>query len=124
MSELLPCPFCKFTAKIVAVKYAKCTNIHCAISRALVPLQSWNTRATPQWISVDDRLPVVNEESQSSDEVLIYCRLFDQPQGCIYVGFHSHNPSGWWNDEGTVELFNITHWQPLPTPPPPEVSDE
>lgn len=77
------------------------------------------------WISIADRVPSNIEEE---DIVLAVCLVpffgklvskvtiayFDMPDG--YSEIHKHKAQGW-KDWQTEETINVTHWQPLPTPP-------
>lgn len=75
----------------------------------------WNTRAS-SWISVEERLP--NFESPREPLIVSSMGLNGKP----FV------EDGAWFDEGKFwcfdaygspdEIFGVTHWQPLPDPPP------
>ena len=65
--------------------------------------------AAPQWISVEDRLPEIDQE------VLIRTNegLYDIAQftGADRFWTLERNPSAW------VTATGVTHWMPLPEPP-------
>jgi hypothetical protein len=88
----------------------------------------------PQWVSVDDRLPEVNQLSRwvrESDSVLV-----TDDKGSQCVAFYSNEfdgtNGGWvlpaqrFAKIGQHPDFNIsqyiTHWQPLPLPPSEELN--
>jgi hypothetical protein len=56
-----------------------------------------------EWISVEDRLPEINEE------VLIY------PSGWIMCG--SFDGETWVDEDRVNPVFHVTYWMPLPMPP-------
>jgi hypothetical protein len=69
--------------------------------------------AAPQWISVKDRLPEIN--NRMSEDVLILdeygqmsVKPFEIVNNKIVVD---------WGEAGTRPLSDFTHWMPLPEPP-------
>lgn len=64
---------------------------------------------TDNWVRVDERLPERHK--------LVWC--YDQAEATVTTGYHSVD--GWWQD-GEYELYNVTHWQPLIKPKPPNWS--
>jgi len=67
------------------------------------------------WISVDTRLPEV-------DQVVLVAEAYS-PQASIALLVERHGRKEWWlGDEGFPEDKEnpVTHWQPLPDPPPPK----
>ena len=70
--------------------------------------------AAPQWISVKDRLPEINENGYSEDVLLqtqfgeMHVSCFEKITGEIRVE---------WGDAGFLCLDDFTHWMPLPKPP-------
>ena len=65
------------------------------------------------WISVDDRLPEIDENSRCYEEYNVYC----VQTGMEIVTTLSFTEHGWGNDDKwNWDLF-VTHWQPLPEPP-------
>ena len=63
--------------------------------------------ATPNWVSVDDKLP---------DEFIpvIVCRGIKKGTLKVEQGFRDIN--GWWRVYGSATK-RVTHWMPLPEPP-------
>ena len=64
-----------------------------------------------EWIRVEDRLP------ETDGPVLIF------DAGQVWVGNASVNKHGyatWIRCCGEWGCCNVTHWQPLPDPPPPD----
>ena len=62
----------------------------------------------PQWIKVEERLPIVGQSvilSQGID--------FGGDQFPGYLG----NDKNWHKDNHNGKLSEVTHWQPLPSPP-------
>ncbi len=67
-----------------------------------------------KWISVEDRLPEANE---------ITCVCFDNKYGYQeyewgYISRHPSTKGEWFTKKGGYAIDNVTHWQPLPEPPP------
>jgi len=78
-------------------------------------LQCFN-ELQPQWISVDDRLPITRAEGAHIQVSVL------ATDGCnvSQMDFHSGTtPTDWyeWSQYGDIEPSLITHWQPLPLPP-------
>lgn len=92
-----------------------------------------------EWISVNDRLPELHEESWEDDgEILRH--EFSYPCLCFCVGEDENLPysyslerdtnvvigfydtasgllGGWIDDSSGSKLKTVTHWRPLPAPP-------
>jgi hypothetical protein len=72
--------------------------------------------ADRQWISVKDRLPYKDGDSQ------IFCLVWDTYEGQAVVRPYNEYHKCW-DDEDADDFYtdategNITHWQPLPQPP-------
>ena len=65
------------------------------------------------WISVEDRLPKV-------DEIALVCfnnRCCFQEYEFGYVSNHPSTKGDWFTKKGGYAIDNITHWQPLTEPP-------
>ena len=71
------------------------------------------------WISVKDKLPDQNEQS----EVVFYKKPYEwwagvyTPENFLGINkrkfeYHQH-----WGDDEYYEVENVTHWMPLPQPP-------
>lgn len=71
-------------------------------------LAGWDAKAAQGWISVEDRLPKLNEFGES-DWVLIFCVAIG-PIRAYYAGEV-------WCDVDNEYRGAITHWMPLPSPP-------
>ena len=82
-------------------------------------LDTWNTRATPQWISVEDRLPELSDSTYQfgSDNGICIGDFLVIVESAVYKDFVTFRP----NDK-SWSAYNVfpTHWQPLPEPPTPE----
>jgi hypothetical protein len=69
------------------------------------------------WISVDDKLPDIPRDLQSSGVVLVIAD--DECQSlCTFY------EDGSFCDEYQEEFTNVTHWQPLPEPPTEQQEEE
>lgn len=62
--------------------------------------------ATPQWISVDDKLP-------DTFNTVIVCREY--AKGSIKVEQGYRDVNGWWMIYG-ARVKRVTHWMPFPEP--------
>ena len=62
----------------------------------------------PRWISVEERLPEVNE-----DVVLI---MPVDDGHCIRIGWRTKG-GNWWAAGQGIPPITVTHWMPLPEPP-------
>lgn len=85
-----------------------------------------------EWISVDDRLPDINQAVLTYDDCLYRYPFECFVDVCVFRGEYSHNV---WNDKEmkmmlseadrwvlfqnieTGNTRNYTHWMPLPEPP-------
>lgn len=80
-------------------------------------LQSENERlkAEREWISVEQRLPELDGNSQ------IKCIVLDTYNGIVVRPYNEYHKC--WDDEDCDDFYcpatggNITHWMPLPQPP-------
>lgn len=63
--------------------------------------------ATPQWISVEDKLP-------DAFKPVIICRKYVKGTLRIEQGYWDVN--GWWMIYG-ARVKRVTHWMPMPEPP-------
>jgi hypothetical protein len=67
------------------------------------------------WISVKDRLPYKDGDSQ------IFCIVWDTREGIAVLPYNEYHKC--WDGEDADDFYtdategNITHWQPLPQPP-------
>lgn len=66
--------------------------------------------ATHRWISVDERLPKRNER------VWVIGTGATYPQVAHYR--YSAPAGAFWDNGGDLPLRHVTHWMPLPLPPP------
>lgn len=60
------------------------------------------------WISVEDRMPEVNES------VIVCCKT---PWGSDVFDGHRYRKAGFVRDDYFSETAGVTHWMPLPEPP-------
>lgn len=131
--DLKPCPFCGGKAKILVKhdsllgdKYVPtCANKNCIgrVYRKYIntrkAVAEWNrriedqfredTKKTPSWISVNDRLP----DGEGTVLIVLY--------GVVSIAFYwgggrFEAPNGIRHDAGDDE-FDIHYWMPLPEPP-------
>lgn len=67
-----------------------------------------------EWINVEEEYPAPVWGSIYSD-----CVLAINDEEAIYTAVYIHKFDSWCKDEEAPngELFNITHWMPLPKPP-------
>ena len=76
-----------------------------------------------EWISVKDRLPKKNGKYLCYTPCLISgIGIFSFAKNLKKVGINDFmfRKSGWYaydSEQGYYEIFNITHWMPLPEPP-------
>ena len=72
-----------------------------------------------EWIKVSDKLPdLADGDNDCSIEVLV--SVVDDFDGKRKVaqGFYSREDEDWYTADGDLlEYCEVTHWQPLPTPP-------
>jgi len=83
--------------------------------------------ATPQWISVKDRLPKVEEQVLVYGRASLQSARFVQPamlKKRLTYGEKLITDELWWDgydiigyDGETDEIVEVTHWMPLPNPP-------
>jgi len=118
MSDLKLCPHCGGKADAAGkddYMYIYCTECGCSTDGHLRPefggqcdshINDWNTRADG-WISVDDRLPRIDEEVMiftDGDEMFLAWREGD-----------GDGVTAW--SDGECFGFKPTHWKPLPPAP-------
>ena len=90
-----------------------------SLEKIILAMQSYASLKEDKWISVGERLPETNSQHSEdfiSDEVVVYSedgistdryrRSYD-----LKVGTGKKISEDWLNFE------NVTHWQPLPSPP-------
>lgn len=64
------------------------------------------------WISVDERLPELEEGvKNTSIEVIMFSESNE-----FYLGYYNFYNKNWYYDGNWIG-DDITHWQPLPKPP-------
>ena len=75
------------------------------------------------WISVKDRLPDGNEES---DDMLCYASKWGEGEiGHKYIGYYDQSKKAWMYEhfgdfveyDNNADYWSTTHWQPLPEDP-------
>lgn len=117
--ELKPCPFCggqasihEKTEYIYTVYRVACGNTMCGCKpstpfsqKKVNAISKWNTRADG-WISVDERLPEVDEYG---DINVLVC-MDDE-----FIAMATYDQNNGW--ELWAESGEVTHWQPLPKSP-------
>ena len=139
MTELKPCPFCggkaelkqdmryprsgKYAGMSVKAYEVICPNSDCIIYNAdnnyfftrEEAAEAWNRRS-PDWISVNKRLP------EESGDYLVFV------EGMIENMLYSKQHSAWNADDlnchKNYEITTVTHWMPLPEPPEQEGESE
>ena len=119
MTELKPCPFCGGKADwfvLEKMNNEKLYYVECSYCFARTgyyfteyePIKEWNKR-TPDWISVNKRLP------EESGDYLVFV------EGLIENMMYSKRHSAWnatdLNCHKNYEITTVTHWLPLPEPP-------
>ena len=102
MSKLKPCPVCSNSKTIKTVDdVTYCQYINCLFE---CPEVHWNQLPRTTWVSVDERLPMVNE--------LYFVRFGGDTYGCTTYIF---SEAGFHED-------GVTHWldnlPPIPTGAP------
>lgn len=112
--KLKPCPFCGKPAKLFAPNMVICTDtVSCGAEvnsgdsgdmTQEYTVSAWNTRAAPEWISVETRLP------ENTDYVLVYFKTNDDEHTGQAVTFYI---LGWVAQDDCT----VTHWQLLPGNP-------
>ena len=65
----------------------------------------------PRWISVEERLPEVEED------VLIAVTVHTKKGDARVVTTDFFNTAGQWNGASCSWRYEVTHWMPLPQPP-------
>ena len=73
------------------------------------PTVATDTNVPSKWISVKDRLP------EESGKVLVYCKdgyMTDVNYSAKHQQFNNYDVCAKQN-----EVWDVTHWMPLPTPP-------
>ena len=76
-----------------------------------------NSKNNDGWISIKDRLPERIGLDDDMTEYVLVCET--APSGNKYVSVCGYEATGWsdWDNFGTINPKNITHWMPLPEPP-------
>jgi hypothetical protein len=71
------------------------------------------------WINVKDRLPEMSGfQDGGTDRVLVYLKRNYSPRQAVAFGDWSENGFTWYFDYShMLKDSEVTHWQPLPTPP-------
>ena len=83
------------------------------------PFRAFHAKQQPEnngWISVEDRLPSIDEDDVFNKEHKITKKCLVLENGKPYFGY-CFLESKRWNIEGIIGNINITHWQPVPQPP-------
>lgn len=70
--------------------------------------------ASPQWISVKDRLPKINDLG-ISDDILVRNWFGQMAVTCVCVS--NGEATIEWGEAGNLPIALFTHWMPLPKPP-------
>ena len=71
----------------------------------------YGTAPKPQeWISVEDRLPEISPAYATSECVLVRAQ-------CLCHVADLGDDGKWRDIHSSDELIDVTHWQPLPSPP-------
>lgn len=119
MTELKSCPFCGGKADWFVLEkmnneklyYVECSYCFARTGYYFTEYESikeWNKR-TPDWISVNKRLP------EESGDYLVFV------EGLIENMMYSKRHSTWnatdLNCHKNYEITTVTHWLPLPEPP-------
>lgn len=110
-----------------AIRALEVSNVHRGIISALQEnlrdIPAADVMVRPCWVSVRERLPEIMAT------VIVTGRMkYDWEKGYIrFVDVAQHNGDGdycFFNDwyEGQ-DVFEVTHWMPLPDPPVEEVTD-
>lgn len=70
-----------------------------------------------EWISVNERLPDINEHTNLSlsDEVLVYNPDVAKVGIAQFVRYEEEGITDWISSDGY--MVHVTHWMPLPPPP-------
>ena len=66
---------------------------------------------SPQWISVEDRLP---------EEQYVNIVFYEEKSKDIYIGYYNtgdYTHNKFWHSSGRLFVNTVTHWIPLPEPP-------
>lgn len=71
-----------------------------------------------KWISVNDRLPSREGLADDESEYVLVCERYATSIEDGYVSICGYTKSGWdkWDNFGSVNPEQITHWMPLPNP--------
>jgi uncharacterized Zn finger protein len=137
MSELKQCPFCGCRAEAVDEDYGgddigfvQCTDCGARTDGYLagtvshdILIGEWNTRAPQsEWISVDDELPVNDDEflvvSHGETRVCKFNPWRSDPnknKEYSYMWFYEEDIPHYGSQR--CEVFCVTYWMPMPTPP-------
>lgn len=119
MTELKPCPFCGGKADWFVLEkmnneklyYVECSYCFARTGYYFTEYESikeWNKR-TPDWISVNKRLP-----EESGDYLVFVEGLIEN---MMYFKRHSAWNATDLNCHKNYEITTVTHWLPLPEPP-------
>ena len=74
------------------------------------------TKENNGWISVDDRLPELNEDGESNSVLLYGKQTHDDWMMGTFIGYIMDYEK-FYPNEGHCECYEVTHWAPLPPPP-------
>lgn len=73
-----------------------------------------------KWISVDERLPELTEQTEGDDFLMDYSKPVLVRRFGRYTEIAAFAQDGldeFWVDEGLSKISGVTHWMPLPQPP-------
>ena len=119
--ELKACPFCgatwehddQYDASLIWHEDWCILHLHTIYDDDHKAIKAWNTRAEPEWVSVEDRLP------ESAVDVWTYTKA----DGAKPIKGYYHRSMGHWVVASWV-VWTVTHWCEIKEPAPPESEAE